>query len=220
MIFVTVGAQMPFDRLVRAVDEWAGQRGRRDVFAQIGPGGWRPGHIAWAEFLRPAEFQARLRACSVVVAHAGMGSILTALEAGKPIVVMPRRADLAETRNDHQVATAREFLRSGRVDAAMDENELRERLGRLDSLAIGAAIARHASPELLATLRSFVARGANHLSVTGAAPLGTSADDSGNESGLPGSLPPRASADRPPLALHGVFQAVRWGMRRLRAGGP
>ena len=42
MIFVTVGAQMPFDRMCKAVDAWAAKRGRSDVFAQIGETEWRP----------------------------------------------------------------------------------------------------------------------------------------------------------------------------------
>jgi hypothetical protein len=33
MIFVTVGTQGQFDRLIRTVDEWAGGHGRTDVFA-------------------------------------------------------------------------------------------------------------------------------------------------------------------------------------------
>lgn len=37
MIFVTVGTQVQFDRLIRTVDEWAGARARSDIFAQIGP---------------------------------------------------------------------------------------------------------------------------------------------------------------------------------------
>ena len=45
-------------------------------------------------------------ALQVVIAHDEMGSIITALEMGKPIVVMPRRAELGEHRNDHQVAAA------------------------------------------------------------------------------------------------------------------
>ena len=42
MILVTVGTDLPFDRMVRVVDDWAGETGRRDVFAQIGEGGWEP----------------------------------------------------------------------------------------------------------------------------------------------------------------------------------
>ena len=35
MIFATVGTQLPFDRLIAAVDRWAGTRPGREVFAQI-----------------------------------------------------------------------------------------------------------------------------------------------------------------------------------------
>ncbi len=156
MIFVTVGAQMAFDRLVRTVDAWAGQRRRSDVFAQIGPSRYRPQHAAWTPFLDPPEFAAKVSAARVVVAHAGMGSILTALTAGKPILVMPRRGDLRETRNDHQVATARRFAELGRVRVAMDEDELRRQLDELDRLDGGEPIADHADPKLIDALRAFL----------------------------------------------------------------
>jgi hypothetical protein len=41
MIFVTVGTQGQFDRLIRTVDEWADARGRTDLFAQTGPAVYR-----------------------------------------------------------------------------------------------------------------------------------------------------------------------------------
>src|SRR5262245_61048293 len=132
MIFVTVGAQMPFDRLIRAVDEWAATCGRSDIFAQIGPSNYRPRHIRATRFIDPPEFRERVEAARVVVAHAGMGSILTALELGKSIIVMPRRGDLKETRNDHQVATARHLLAQGRVLVAFDEQQLLELLDQTE----------------------------------------------------------------------------------------
>ena len=36
MIFVTVGTDGPFDRLISTVDQWAGENGRSDVVAQVG----------------------------------------------------------------------------------------------------------------------------------------------------------------------------------------
>lgn len=131
MIFVTVGAQMPFDRLVRAVDAWAARGGNGDVFAQIGPSDYRPQFMAYTRFLPPPEFAAQFGVASLVVAHAGMGSIITALERGKPILVMPRRGELGETRNDHQVATAQRFRGLGPVEVAFDEHELSTALDRL-----------------------------------------------------------------------------------------
>ena len=41
MILVTVGSQLPFDRLVRAVETWARAAGRTDVVFQVGDGGHR-----------------------------------------------------------------------------------------------------------------------------------------------------------------------------------
>jgi len=156
VIFVTVGAQMPFDRLVRAVDAWAQARGRRDVFAQIGPTDWRPAHIEHERFLDPPRFRERVAGARAIVAHAGMGSILTALEMGKPIVVLPRRGDLRETRNDHQVATARRLEALGRVRAAYDENQLTDLLDRIDEMSGTGSIRGCASDELLDAIRGFI----------------------------------------------------------------
>lgn len=156
MIFVTVGAQMAFDRMVRAVDEWAGLMGRTDVFAQIGPSAYTPRHVEHVGFLEPPQFAERARAARVIVAHAGMGSIITALTLGTPILVMPRRGDLRETRNDHQVATARRLSELGKVAVAMDEVELVERLGRLDELTAAGAIGPYAQDSLIAAVRGVV----------------------------------------------------------------
>lgn len=160
MIFVTVGHQMPFDRLVRAVDEWAGRNPGAEVFAQIGETDYHPGHIASAAKIDPAEFRRRLGSASVVVSHAGMGTILTALELGTPILVMPRLGRLMETRNDHQVATAERFRALGRVAVAMDEGELPGALDRLSELRGGPTIDPAASPALIAAVRGFI-RGAD-----------------------------------------------------------
>jgi UDP-N-acetylglucosamine transferase subunit ALG13 len=124
VIFVAVGTQGSFDRMIRPIDAWAIENNRDDVFAQIGRGAWRPTRVKWVESLDAAEFRACVERAELVIAHAGMGTILTALELGKPVLVMPRRAALGEQRNDHQVATARKLLELGLVEVANDENEL------------------------------------------------------------------------------------------------
>ena len=156
MIFVTVGTDLPFDRMVRVVDEWATTRGRTDVFAQIGVGGWRPKSITFAEVLNPVEFKQRFTAASVIVGHAGMGTILSALHHGKPILVMPKKASLKEQRNEHQLATARRMMKMGNVAVAFDETELREKLDHLDDLIPKERIAPTASGPLIEEIRRFV----------------------------------------------------------------
>jgi UDP-N-acetylglucosamine transferase subunit ALG13 len=155
VILVTVGSQMPFDRLVSAVDEWAGRIGNKDVFAQIGPTDLEPRHVRWQKFIEPDEFRRRVIEADALVGHAGMGTILSALEFGTPILVMPRRGDLKETRNDHQVATAERFKEMKRVYVALDVDELAQWLDRLSELKPTAPIPSCASPELLAALREF-----------------------------------------------------------------
>lgn len=157
MIFVTVGTDLPFDRLVRVVDQWAGASGRTDVFAQIGASRWTPAHLPYSTFLPPDRFARQFAEARVIVAHAGMGTILSALRWQKPILVMPRRAALGEQRNDHQLATARRLSLIGKVDVAMDEAELRDRLDALDALKARTPIGPHASTELIDALRTFIA---------------------------------------------------------------
>jgi UDP-N-acetylglucosamine transferase subunit ALG13 len=165
VIFVTVGAQMPFDRLVHCVDAWAAARGRRDVFAQIGRGGCPPRHIEWTRYLDPHEFRQRMFEADLVVAHAGMGTVITALELGRPVLVLPRRGDLRETRNDHQVASARRLQVRGDVAVVLNETELTRAMDRLDQIAAPAPIASHAALSLLTTVRNFVRGGTEPLPV-------------------------------------------------------
>jgi UDP-N-acetylglucosamine transferase subunit ALG13 len=156
MIFVTVGAQMAFDRLVRTVDCWAGKHGRNDVFAQVGQTSFRPANIRWTQFLNPEEHKRWYETAEVIVAHAGTGSILTALQLGKPILIMPRRASLHETRNDHQIATSEQFRCFDSVAVALDEEELMMQLSKIDGLRGRQAIQPHASYGLLEAIGRFV----------------------------------------------------------------
>lgn len=156
MIFVSVGTQLAFDRLIAAVDAWAGALPGREAFAQIGLSRLRPRHIEHAPFISPQEYAERMMAADAIVAHAGIGTILTALEIGKPLLVMPRRAALGEHRNDHQLATARRFAELGKVSVAMDERDVASKLDELHALAVQPQISPSAPEAFLAALRAFI----------------------------------------------------------------
>jgi UDP-N-acetylglucosamine transferase subunit ALG13 len=159
MIFATVGTQGRFDRLIRTLDAWAGANGRTDVVAQTGPSAYRPEHIRAQPFFDATEFRARVEAASLVISHAGMGSIITALELGKRIIVMPRRASFGEHRNDHQLATARRFAEQGSITVAFSEQELIDALDRRQSSDEIDRLTTQASPRLIATIRTFIGIG-------------------------------------------------------------
>ncbi|WP_281544135.1 glycosyltransferase [Grimontia sp. SpTr1] len=105
MIFVTVGSQMAFDRMVNIVDEWAKKTSRNDIVAQIGMSSEKFDNIDCYEGFTSEEFKNKIEQADVVIGHAGMGTILTCLEIGKPLLIMAREGSLKETRNDHQIAT-------------------------------------------------------------------------------------------------------------------
>ena len=147
-------AVRPHDRRARRL----GRQRSRTVRSspRSGPGQFAPRHIQYRSFISPAECRDRMLAADAIVAHAGMGTILTALELGKPLLVVPRRASLGEHRNEHQLATARRFADTGRLLVAFDESELAQRLDELPLRGRPERISPFASDQLITALRSFI----------------------------------------------------------------
>lgn len=109
MIFLTTGMQLPFDRLVRAVDDWADTaQPAGGIVAQVLPAPrapYVPRNFETRARLAPEEYDAIFAKADLIVSHAGMGTILTALTHAKRICIMPRQVRFGEHRNDHQLAT-------------------------------------------------------------------------------------------------------------------
>ncbi len=161
MIFLTLGTQLPFDRLVKAMDDWCGKTGYKDVVAQIivsEPDGYHPQHIDWVTHLAPSVYARTIKAADVIVAHAGMGSIITAMTHTKPIILLPRKAGLGEHRNDHQMATVERFRDRPGIYVANTEKELPALLERLiNGDEVGKfSIPEFADKELIAAIRGVV----------------------------------------------------------------
>lgn len=161
MIFATVGTQLPFDRLLSDLNRWAETCPGVEVQAQTGRSLGDFPNLSCARFLQPAAFSHAIGAAQVIVSHAGMGSILTAAELGKPIVIMPRRAALGEHRTDHQLHTAAEMARLPNVTVAHDDIELAEALNRLVAAGDGPTAAAKpmpavASRDLLGAVAGFI----------------------------------------------------------------
>ncbi len=132
MIFLTVGTQFPFDRLVKSVDEVISQNGFEDeIFAQIGDSLYRPHNFEAVSSLEKHLFDKRMRQASSIISHAGMGTITMALEINKPLLVMPRLKRYGEVVNDHQVAIARRFELLGHILAAYETEELPRKIEQL-----------------------------------------------------------------------------------------
>lgn len=154
MIFVTIGTQAPFDRLIKLIDEYAPLLDE-EIIAQVYHSDYKPKNIKTLEFLAPDEFNELFDQARLIVAHAGMGTILSALQRHKPIIIFPRIAALGEHRNEHQLATARKFKEMGTIYVAMDETELKELITQ-KSLKCLHSIGDSASSTLISSITDFI----------------------------------------------------------------
>lgn len=125
MIFATLGSQLPFDRFLKMLDEVAPSLYSEEIVAQAIPGDYTPRHFHLTGFITPSDFDEYVRRARIVVSHAGMGTIISALKLGKPIVVVPRRVDMGEIRSDHQITTAIRMDRLGYTHTAHNAEELK-----------------------------------------------------------------------------------------------
>lgn len=154
MIFVVTGTQLPFDRLIRMLDEIAPQLDE-DIVAQVNGSGYLPRHINTIDLLPPDEFDRLFSSARLIVAHAGIGTIITAMQQQKPVIIFPRIATLGEHRNEHQLATAEKMKEAGWVYVANTKEELSALLQRPDLHPL-CTIGSSASESLVESITDFI----------------------------------------------------------------
>jgi UDP-N-acetylglucosamine transferase subunit ALG13 len=122
MIFVTTGTnEQGFDRLVRAARDLPGEE---ELIVQYGSSLEAHGRGRWEAFLSWEDMTRHMTAARIVVAHAGVGSILLAHRCGKRPVVLPRRVGLGEAVDDHQIELGQRLHERGEVTFVEDEAAL------------------------------------------------------------------------------------------------
>jgi beta-1,4-N-acetylglucosaminyltransferase len=115
MILVTVGTHNHgFDRLVRAMDELAAELDE-EVMIQWGSSTYQPQRARQFRFTSSQEMIELTQQARVIVTHAAAGAIITALRAGKPLVVVPRLKQFGEHMDDHQQQLAAALAARGQV---------------------------------------------------------------------------------------------------------
>lgn len=157
MIFATVGTQLPFPRFIATLDRFARETGAK-IVAQTCEADNSYDHLDDRRSLAPRDFDACIARCNRMVGHAGIGTILSAQKAGKPVILFPRRASLGEHRNEHQLATVKSLGERIGIHIAHDEDELRALLQAPDLSAPTSAPSR-ARLELIDNLRGFIVQG-------------------------------------------------------------
>jgi UDP-N-acetylglucosamine transferase subunit ALG13 len=159
MIFVTVGTQGPFDRLIMAMDALALSIPEIPIVAQIADSNYKVRNMKHFSFTNSIEMECYFNSAELIVSHAGMGTIISAFERKKPIVIFPKLAKFGEHRNDHQLATAKRLESLNYLHAAYDLNTLhgKVRAALSGELAPLHKVGKYASAELINSLQSFLA---------------------------------------------------------------
>ncbi|HEY3948398.1 beta-1,4-glucuronosyltransferase WelK [Phenylobacterium sp.] len=129
LVFATVGATLPFNRLVESVAALHAEGAIPErILVQTGIGGATPAGLKVVETLPFDEVKALLRDAAIVICHGGTGSLITALREGCQVIAMPRLAELGEHYDDHQAEITSAFAQRGLVLVANSVDELRAAL--------------------------------------------------------------------------------------------
>jgi len=130
LVVATVGTDHhDFHRCITWLDGWLAQRPDVSGFVQHGHSA-APRHAESVAMTSRSELLERFSTAAVVVTHGGTGSIMDARASGHVPVVIPRRGELGEHVDDHQVAFCRRIAELGWIHLAEHEDVLRDHLDR------------------------------------------------------------------------------------------
>ncbi len=148
MIFVTAGTTLPFDALVRAVDELVAGRVITDsVICQIGHGDYLPLHCEYFRF--QPNVDAYIERAALVIGHGGTGTVTGLLASGKPFVAVanPLGADNHQAQFLERLAKLTPFLWTD------DLSQLSDLIARAPGFVFQRNTSEHLAGDLCAFLR-------------------------------------------------------------------
>ena len=84
----------------------------------------------WIKFTSMKEFETRIKEAEILILHAGAGSLIHAIQAGKIPIVMPRRAVYKEHVDDHQVELAERLAQENKLVLVMESEDLKQAVAK------------------------------------------------------------------------------------------
>lgn len=128
-IFVMFGTQdKRFDRLLNAILE-SKFVNENDVYVQLGYTKGVYDKIHYQEYYTEEELMHQIKIADLIITHAGIAAIVSALKLKKKTIVVPRLGKYKEQNNDHQVQIMERFKKQGYIMPCTD-------LSKLDELVI------------------------------------------------------------------------------------
>lgn len=156
MILVILGTQdKPFTRLLEALDAQKKAGVIQDeLIVQAGCTKLDTDSMKIFDLLPIDEFDALINDADVIITHAGVGSILSALKKGKKVIACARLAQYGEHTNDHQLQIQEEFARQGYLISCEDFSKIHEIINQLDEFSPNPYIST--TENVVNTIRDFI----------------------------------------------------------------
>lgn len=125
-LFFIAGTQLPFPRMDQAISALLKdtdrsfrityQSGRKEDFSKK--------NLQQYKLMDEEVFINTILNADLIIAHAGVGTLLECIENKKPVFMFPRLAKLKEHRNDHQLSTAKKINEIFQIPYFLSVDEL------------------------------------------------------------------------------------------------
>ena len=122
--------EQQFDRIVKAVDELESEEKK---IIQYGYSNYQPVNSVSYDFLPFDEVKQHMLDASVIITHAGTGSVMLALSLGRRPIVVPRYRKYGEHVDDHQQQLVETLMEDGLIVPLFDGDDLQDRIQEVRS---------------------------------------------------------------------------------------
>lgn len=135
MILVLLGTQNnSFTRLLQAIQENIENKVITDnVIVQAGFTKFESKDMKIFSMIDKNKFSKLQDEADLIITHAGVGSIISSLEKGKKVIVVPRLKRYNEHVNDHQIQIAKKFKQQGYVKYVINVKNLGKVIKSMES---------------------------------------------------------------------------------------
>ena len=128
MIFVILGTQdKKFPRLLDALQKKidVGKISKKEeIIVQAGSTKYESKNMKIIDYMSVRKFEECIDRADLIICHAGVGTILTALKKGKKIIAAARLKQYGEHVNDHQLQILDNFTAEGYILALEDFDKI------------------------------------------------------------------------------------------------
>lgn len=129
MILITVGSsEFQFNRLLKNIDELCEKKiiEGSEVIAQVGYSTYIPKYYRYFEMIDKEQFNKYLEDASLIITHAGVGTIISSLKKKRKVIVFPRLKEFNEHVDNHQLEISKSFEISNYIKVANNFEELKK----------------------------------------------------------------------------------------------